>query len=485
MNINRLLSDAIPRSLLRFCSVIVVLVLVGCGSLNDLTNIDRPCPLQPVTDDAANLSLFFNVNRSDSTPNLTVKINSIELLVDDLWVPVLSEVTEVHSGGALSIQRFLGRQWLKGRFCRGVRLKVAGATLSRSTGDRDLPIINAETEIILQNPLALEVESRKVLLLEWDPERSISLAGFERMALAAYEGGVDKITANLVYVVCPELDTVYVVRTDKFQVVNAFAAKGKPTYLVVDPEHKKIYVLASELNKIIPYDIYTHLPTNEIQIPLANSPIFMTVNNRTQTAYVLDAQGVLTSIDLVSGNMLRRNRVGNGPNYLYYIVALDKLAVSSTIDQTVYLVNAGTLAVEDSFKLGSAPLGLGSWENYLYIAEGSANTVSVYDLSARKILKNIHVGFEPARFVTTAGAVYVTNYLDGSISVMQGGQFSVSKEVAVGASTREMAAAEKQRLLFIGTGDCDGSLTVVDTTGNHVIGRVELGAKPMGIAVVE
>jgi YVTN family beta-propeller protein len=141
--------------------------------------------------------------------------------------------------------------------------------------------------------------------------------------------------------------------------------------------------------------------------------------------------------------------------------------------------------VEDYVSLGSAPLGLVSWENYLYIAESSANTVSVYDLSARKMLKNIHVGFEPARFVTSDGSVYVTNYLDGSISILQGGQFSVSKEVAVGKSARELAVSEKQRLIFVGVGDCDGSLAVVDTTGNHVIGRIELGSRPMGISVIE
>jgi len=48
-----------------------------------------------------------------------------------------------------------------------------------------------------------------------------------------------------------------------------------------------------------------------------------------------------------------------------------------------------------------------------------------------------------------------------------------------------MGVAEKQRLLFVGAGDCDGSLVVVDTTANQVIGRVELGAKPVGISVIE
>jgi len=478
-----------PETIFRFFSktywLIFILLFVACGSLKNLSNIDSSCELQAAVDGAANLSIFLNVKRHENTPKLNVKISSIELLVDDLWVTVSSGITEVNSAEGISIQRFLGRQWIKGRYCSKLRIKVAGATLQRGPGDRALAMINSDSEVILQNPVLLESDSRKVLLVEWDPEKSVSSAGFEGMALTAYEGGIVRITANLAYVACPEIDTVYVVRTDKFQVVGAFAVKGKPTYVAVDPGNKKIYVLASAQNKIIPYDSYTHLPVGEIKIPMANSSIFMTVNNLTQTAYVLDAQGVLTSIDLVSGNMLSRNRIGHGPNYLYYIVGLEKLAVSSTFDQRVYLVNPTSLSVEDYVSLGSAPLGLVSWENYLYIAESSANTVSVYDLSARKMLKNIHVGFEPARFVTSDGSVYVTNYLDGSISILQGGQFSVSKEVAVGKSARELAVSEKQRLIFVGVGDCDGSLAVVDTTGNHVIGRIELGSRPMGISVIE
>lgn len=485
MKFNLVFSRSVQVFFCKAYLLFVVLVLVGCGTIKDGTIINSLCEKQLGVDGAANVSVFLNVIRRDTAQKLNVKINSIELLVDDLWIPVSSDVTEVNSHDAISVQRFIGRQWIKGQYCKGVRMTVAGATLSRNTGDRALSVINSTAEVMLQSPILLEAESRKVLLVEWDPEKSVSSAGFDVMALNAYEGGVARITANLAYVACPEIDTVYVVRTDKFQVVDAFTANGKPTYLSVDTSSKKIYVLSAALSRIIPYDLYTHLPTGEIQIPMANSPIFMTVNNPTKTAYVLDSQGVLTSIDLISGNMLMRNRVGNGPNYLYYIAGLEKLAVSSTFDKAVSIVNPDSLSVEDYISLGSPPLGLVSWGNYLYIAEGSANTVTIYDLSTRKILRNIHVGFQPSRLVTSYDFVFVTNFRDGSLSVMPGGQYSVSKEVSVGKATREMAVVEKQRLILVGVGDCDGSLAIVDTTGNSVIGRVELGAKPLGIAVLE
>lgn len=466
--------------------VAALLLLSGCGTLKDFAAIDSHCESPAYVEGAANVFLFLNVHRQDGAPVLNVKIDSIELLVDDLWLPLKPEAIEVFSGQETgAVQRFLGRIWLKGRYCRGVRVKVATATLTRGDGIRAIPVVNPETEVMLQNPVELETGARKVLLLEWEPGKSVSSAGFVGMSLKAFLGGVSRITANLVYVVCPEIDTVFVVKIDGFQVIDAFPVTGGPSYITVDSGNKKIYVLASSLNKIIPYDIFTHLPGSEIQIPLANSPGFMAINKRSQIAYILDGQGVLTSIDLVSGNMLRRNRIGNGPNYLYYIPGLEKLAVSLSIDQRVYLVNPESLAVEDSISLGSAPQGLVSWGNYLYIAENSTNSVTVYDLGARRVVQNIHVGFGPSRFVVNDSSVYVTNVLDGTISVIPGGQLNVSKEVVVGRNAREMGVAVKQRLLFVGEGECDGSLAVIDTDGNRVIGRVELGATPMGIAVAD
>lgn len=467
--------------------ILVLLVLItGCGALNKFADLDSSCGSGTPIAGAANLSLFLNINRMGANTNVTLKISSVELLVDDLWVPFSTNLSEVNSADIRYVQKFLNREWLKGRICRGIRVKAtAGTTPRTGNTSSDLQVVNLDTELILQHPIDLEPDSRKVMFIEWNPGKSISNTDQKEASLVAYSGSSSRIATNLVYVACPEIDTIYVVRADKFQVVDAFAVKGKPNYLSVDSDNKRIYVLSENLNKIIPFDIFTLTPGNEIIVSLANLPKFMMVKNSNQIAYVLDAQGVLTSIDLATGNMVNRNRIGNGPNYICYIPGFNKLAVSSTFDQTVYFVNPDTLAIEDTIALTSPPLGLISWKNYLYIAEGQTNSVSIYDLSSRKILKNVHVGFAPSRFISTSNSVYVSNSGDGTISIIQGEQFSVSKDVTIGKSAREMVVSEKQRLLFVGEGDCLGSLVVVDSTANQIIGRVELGAKPVGIAVLD
>lgn len=486
MRLNIAFPGVIFRFLLKINIVVVMVCLVGCGSLKKFTEIDNICGSTGAVSGASNVSLFLNINRQTAIPDVSLKIYSIELLVDDLWVPFSSDVSEVGSADTTYVQRFLGRQWLKGQFCRGIRVKASVAQLSRrAVGALASSDANFDAEIILQNPFELLPDSRKVLFLEWDPLKSISNPEMMGGGMSAYPAGSSRVSVNLLYVACPDIDTVYVVRADKFQVVDAFAVNGRPSYLAVDSDNKKIYVLAESLSKILPYDVSTHFPGSEIIVPLVNSPNFMMVNKSSQVAYVLDAHGALTSIDLTSGNMLNRNRVGNRPNYICYIAGFNKLAVSSTFDQIVYLVNPDSLAVEDYITLGAAPGGLMDFGNYLYIAGGVANSVSIYDLSTRKMMKSIYVGLTPSRFAKTSNSVYVTNSGEGTLSIMQGEQFSVNKDVVIGKNARELVVSEKQRLLFVGEGDCDGSLVVIDTTANQVIGHVELGAKPVGIAVIE
>ncbi|NTV15022.1 MAG: hypothetical protein HGA96_14015 [Desulfobulbaceae bacterium] len=459
--------------------------LCSCGNILINPVSSNYCESFPDAPGLSNISLFLNIDRKNYAPAGRIKVISTELLIDDIWVPFSAVNVELSSNDPIIFQKYIGRQWVKGQSCFGIKVKVAVNKISDSVNDLRATEIAFESELLLQNPLSLMPGSRNVLFLEWNPTKSFSNLNMSSQSLTVSSSAKDRISENLLYVACPDIDTVYVVRADRYQVVDAFEVQGKPSYISVDSINKKLYVLAESTKKLIPLDIKTYYPGNEIIISLATSPNFMFVNANRDVAYVLDDYGVITSIDLISGNMINRNRIGTSCNYICYLSYINKLAISSSLDQTVYIVNPDNLIVDDSIKLGSAPFGMISLNNYLYIAEGDINTVIVYDLSTKKIVKSVHVGFEPMRFVSTFNSVYVTNFGDGSLSIIQGEQFNVSKELPVGESAREMVLMDKQKLIFVGEGECYGSLVAVDATANQVVARIELGARPLGIAATE
>jgi hypothetical protein len=82
------------------------------------------------------------------------------------------------------------------------------------------------------------------------------------------------------------------------------------------------------------------------------------------------------------------------------------------------------------------------------------------------MLRRVVVGQEPSRIQVNGSNVYIANRRDGSLSVMPGGQLSVSKVVVVGDEVGEMAVAENQHLLFVGEESCAGKIAVLDSTAN-------------------
>ena len=49
-----------------------------------------------------------------------------------------------------------------------------------------------------------------------------------------------------------------------------------------------------------------------------------------------------------------------------------------------------------------------------------------------------------------------------------------------------MAVSEKEQLLYVGKNvaeDCGGSISVLDITSSKVLGEIEIGSRPVGIAI--
>jgi hypothetical protein len=468
--------------------VFLAIILSGCAAAHfDLLASSSPVCDETLPDDqtGARFSLFLNLEHPDP-PEVEIEVLDVELLIDDQWVGVLSAARLLNSKVIGTGQVFLAGRKLAGRSCKGVRLTIGSTYLLGSGGKRPLTLATAETALLFQNgQLDFADGDSRVLKLVWDVEASLDQDGFTGLALRVEPEPVTRITSNLAYVACPEIDTVFAIMTDKRQVYDALAVSGSPSYLVIDEIEKKIIVLAPAEESIKIYNLTTNDLDRELKIPMAHGAEYLAVSADRQVGYVLDRQGILTSLDLVSGVMLNRDRIGKQPNYLIDLPGQGKLALSSTIDQSLYLVNSQSLAVEEIIPLSAPAAGLALWGNFLYIAEKSVNDVEIYDLGERRMLRRVVVGQEPSRIQVNGNNVYIANRRDGSLSVMPGGQLSVSKVVAVGDEVGEMAVAENQHLLFVGEESCAGKIAVLDSTANQVIGKIELGARPHGIAVLE
>jgi YVTN family beta-propeller protein len=202
-------------------------------------------------------------------------------------------------------------------------------------------------------------------------------------------------------------------------------------------------------------------------------------------AYVLDERNnYLSRLDLLTGSLSARVHTNYRPQYLTYLVNRNLLAVSSALSQSVSLHDPLSLAEVGSIRTSSSPDGLMVANNLLWIAESGANTVSTYDLVTNQILPRLSVGFTPRRLLDNGSQIYVSNYDEGSISVILPGQSGVSRVISGLGRPLEMAFSQTYQRLYV-TDEKALGLAVIDTANDQFTGYINLGARPVGLATTQ
>jgi len=133
---------------------------------------------------------------------------------------------------------------------------------------------------------------------------------------------------------------------------------------------------------------------------------------------------------------------------------------------------------------GSMPHGLAITGNELYIAEYGDNTVSFADLTSSSSLSQSQVGFGPHRIMAVDNQIYVSNYGDGSLSVLEPGRMGVAQEIYGLGRPLEMDFNEFYHRLYIANAE-KGTLAVIDTSSNRLLGEIVLGAQPFALDVIQ
>jgi DNA-binding beta-propeller fold protein YncE len=233
-------------------------------------------------------------------------------------------------------------------------------------------------------------------------------------------------------------------------------------------------------------DLSSYRVIDFFPVALNDAPTFMTITPDGQGAFLLDdSSGYLSRIDLNTGRSVARVHLGYRPKYALYLAEQNLLAVSLSLSQKVLLLDPLRLGILGTISTGSTPQGMAVSENQLYIAEQGGNSVLITGLDNGGNQSRVTVGFGPRRLVVTGNQIYASNYDDGSLSVLLSGQEGVVIREMYGlGKPQEMAVDNFFRRLYVTDEEAAG-LVVVDTNSNELVGRIILGARPLGLGVIQ
>lgn len=464
--------------------LLLTVILGGCQGRdrNVLRTLSEPVITSHNT---ARLNVFLSLEEKQG-PAIELIVNDLEVLIDDLWLPLSAEGLTFDSTEIGNGQVLLGGVPVPPGQYRGLRMTVSEGMVRTVSGQNPITLTKPQRiEVSTAKGLDLEIGDSKTLLVSWDVESSVTAENTLAPRFFVTSALRD-LPINLVFAVCPEINTVFVVRADKNWVVDSFGLTGRPTYIGIEPSARstRFYVLTTneKMVKVIDsssFRVIDSYPT------LNDEATYMTITPDGDWAYLVhERSGYLSRMNLRTGQIDPRVRLNKQPNYAVYLEEQRLVAVSLGLSQTVLLLDPQSLRVVRRISTGSNPEGLLVADNILYVAEKGDSSVSTNDLANKVAQSRMMVGFGPRRLVEAVDQIFVSNYNNGSLSVLIPGQLGALQEIFGLGEPLEMVFDDFHRRIYVGD-QRENGLLVIDTNSNQMIRKISLGAKPLGLAIIQ
>jgi YVTN family beta-propeller protein len=262
------------------------------------------------------------------------------------------------------------------------------------------------------------------------------------------------------------------------QVIKTVGGVQFAARVVTDPTTNRVYVSRTEA--VLVLDGATDEIVGQIGLPYFG-PGDLVVHPETGTVYALDSyKGNLLVLDTKTAIVAGKTPMECGGSGF---LAIDR------VGSRIFAIPAGTCDVlqvisiaenavgsVETVPLGSKPVDVvvDRHGKKLYVANSSADVVSVVDLGTKKVTRNIGVGREPTRLAIDQDANEVYALTRSGLYVIDGATDSVVGVVEVGGDPHDLTLDLKAGRAYVTElKPGDGGIRVIDTRTRTLVQRLE------------
>lgn len=462
--------------LLSFC------LLAGCVTMGTET-AEKHSRANAINNMAPKVSLFIHLQKAEG-PNLSMQLTEIEIFDGEKWLALLEQPVWIESSAIGTGQQLLAMANLPSGTYSKIRFLVNNAILHAEKQNVIMNTIYQAEEQQLLPSLGLDANDSTSLFMSWDTRSSISSDNKEFQPKVLFSVQTPPITSELAYVSCPDINTIYLIRTDKNWITGSWGVSGAPTYLAAFKENDEILVLSRKENAIKIIELSSGRLKDTIKIPLVNQPLFMVADTDGSNVFILDqTSDYVYKINVGSGSLVSRERLDKKLSFLTYIDELQQVAVASSITQKVFILDATNLKLLQTLSVGSQPQGILSHENILYVAESGAGNVLAYNMNTA-VSNRAQVRRGPQRIIVHDDSLFVSNRSSGSVSVLLADQLTPIKDIKVGGTPEILASSSRRNWLYVS--DKQGEkISIVDLTSHKVTATIDLKSEPFDLKIIQ
>jgi PQQ-dependent catabolism-associated beta-propeller protein len=272
---------------------------------------------------------------------------------------------------------------------------------------------------------------------------------FAALALAVLAGAAHAAGAGRLFVSSEKDNAIAIVDAAKLEVTASPVVCKRPRHMQLSPDRKLLYIACGDDQAVAVWDVAANKVVAKLDV--GEDPEMFDLSPDGRMLYASNEEdSALTAFDLTSGKKAFEVKVGGEPE---------------------------GVKVSPDGKL-------------VYVTSEVAGVVHVVDVAGRKIVKNIPVGKRPRRLLLVGGELWVTNELDGGVSLIRVADNTVQGRIDFlppGMRSEDvtpvgMALSPDGKTAYVGLGRAN-HVAVVDTASHKVKGYVLVGRRAWGLAV--
>ncbi len=421
----------------------------------------------------ATLSFFINLDGRD-IPDFSLTVEEFAIRSGDAWTVLIDRPRHLDSRRAR--QFFLSRTQIdRGRY-DAVRLRLGDVTLNGQ------PLTVDRTEKILSLPplAGLNHNPSQALFLSLDVRTAFQGRNRFQPAFRILPQDLN-FSRDLLFIACPEIDTVYILRTDTNTINAAIGVDGGPLHTALLPGRRELLVLSRDQPTITRIDLTTGTQRDRWPVPLISRPVDFVLSPDGQHLYIIGDRNLLVSLEPLTGTLTGRTRLGDGLDDIVLLGPTGRqLAVASSRTQEIFLVDTATLAIQASIPTLPDPRGMAASENALYIAEQGGGAIARYDLTSGAISRR-HLPGRPGRLAVDRRFLYVA--AGKGITVYRQDSLAWVQRIDTGGNTGELAL-DDERLWLYAADRAQQGIAVIDITARRRVSFVNLATPPTGLVLL-
>ncbi len=420
---------------------------------------------------AARVNVFLNVS-NPIKENLVLELGGLNLLIEK-HVFHLEYVDEISSTIPFRQIYLGGGEVPSGRF-DSIGIKINKVCLNQ----KSLKLSTEYTKIPIN--LYIRKDESVCIFIVWDVKSSVEGSKFIPRFYARIQER--PLRVETVYATCEDTDTLFAIRADTNQVIASLGISGGPKDLVADSNKDRLYVLSENERKLNIIELSNFRKMDSFFLPLVSNPRYLALVGSNDAVITDPESNYVILIDLSSGGLIASKRLGYSPSQVIYSEEQDQIFVSSPEDQVVYVLDHNLNQINE-FSIGQNPRGIWEREGYLYITDYTTGMINFLEISSGDLRGQVMSGLGAVRILGTSDRIYVTNQEEGSLSLLTPDNLFLLKKISVGKEPFSMVICSRRGWLYVGLLG-EKAIAVIDTTAERLIGKIKLGCRPFGLAIV-